>query len=140
MIEIALNNQQSCLEIDRQRLTSAAREILEELGPPHCQLSIAVVDNPSIHTLNRQYLQHDYATDVLSFLLEDDEHHLEGEVVVSAEMAVQQCDRFGWTAGDELLLYVIHGVLHLVGLDDHDEEARAKMRAAERTFLARFGL
>ncbi len=140
MIEIAVNNQQSCLEIDCQRLTAAAREILDELGPPDCQLSIAVVDNQAIHALNRQYLQHDYATDVLSFLLEEDEHHLEGEVIVCAEMAVQQCERFDWTASDELLLYVIHGVLHLVGLDDHDELARAKMRAAERTFLARFGL
>jgi probable rRNA maturation factor len=140
MIDIAVNNQQSSMEIDAQRLTSAARKILEELGPPSCQLSIAVVDNESIHALNRQYLQHDYATDVLSFLLEEDEKQLEGEVIVSAEMAQEQCQGFGWTADNELLLYVIHGVLHLVGLDDRDDEARAEMRAAEKRFLASFGL
>jgi probable rRNA maturation factor len=140
MIEIALNNQQSCLDIDTERLIAAARQVMQELGPPTCQLSIAVVDNDTIHALNRQFLQHDYATDVLSFLLENDAQHLDGEIIVSAETAVEQCHRFGWTAADELLLYVIHGALHLVGLDDHDEQARAAMRAAERRFLTDFGL
>jgi probable rRNA maturation factor len=140
MIEIALNNQQTRVDIDPQRLVAAAQKILEQLGRPRCQLSIAVVDNDAIHELNRQYLQHDYATDVLSFLLEDDEQQLDGEVIVSAEMAADQCHRFGWSEADELLLYVIHGVLHLVGFDDQDDAARAEMRAAERKFLAQFGL
>ncbi len=140
MIEIEINNQQAEVAVDSQRLVTAARQILEELGRPYCQLSIAVVDNASIHELNRTYLQHDYATDVLSFLLEDDQHRLDGEVVVSAEMAATQSRQYGWSAADELLLYVIHGVLHLVGLDDQTDEARAEMRAAEGKFLGRFGL
>ena len=69
------------------------------------ELSVAVVDDPTIHELNRQFLDHDYPTDVLSFLLERDGDALEGEVVVSADTRGPRRSN-GWPADDELLLYV----------------------------------
>jgi probable rRNA maturation factor len=103
-------------------------------------LSLAVVDDPTIHQLNLQYRKHDGPTDVLSFALESDDDHLEGEVIVSADRAATCAPRFGWSVEDELTLYVTHGVLHLVGYDDQSPEDRARMTARECYHLARLGL
>jgi probable rRNA maturation factor len=103
-------------------------------------LSIAIVDDATMHQLNRKYLEHDYPTDVLSFVLEREANRLEGEVVVSHDTAANCAVRYGWPADDELLLYVVHGMLHLVGFDDATPEDRAKMRSAEARYLAQVGL
>jgi probable rRNA maturation factor len=90
--------------------------------------------------LNRQFLEHDYATDVLSFVLESSPDGLEGEIVISADTAAAAAGKYGWRPHDELLLYSIHGALHLAGWDDADEEQAAAMRLRERHYLASFGL
>jgi probable rRNA maturation factor len=59
---------------------------------------------------------------------------------VEQQNAAREAERYGWTTDDELLLYVIHGCLHLVGHDDRTPEDRAAMRAAETRHLAEFGL
>jgi probable rRNA maturation factor len=139
-IEVA-NEQQSHV-IDEQRLKLGARRVLDEAGIAAGELSIAVVDDARMHELNRQYLAHDYPTDVLSFILEfdPDEQSLEGEVIVSADYAAREAIRYGWTVNDELLLYVLHGCLHLVGHDDTTPETKQAMRQAEARHLASFGL
>jgi probable rRNA maturation factor len=127
---------------DHSRLKKGVREILAEAGVRSGEISVAIVDDRRMQELNRQYLDHDYPTDVLSFVLEHDPTagSLEGEIVVSAEYAAREAERYGWTAGDELLLYVIHGCLHLVGHDDQTPQGRTAMRAAETKHLASFGL
>ena len=139
-IEIA--DDQSAHAIDHARLKRAVRSVLQAAGIRSAEISIAIVDDRRMHALNRQYLDHDYPTDVLSFILERDAStgSLEGEVIVSADYAAREATRYGWTTGDELLLYVIHGCLHLVGHDDHTPEGQAAMRAAEAGHLAEFGL
>jgi probable rRNA maturation factor len=139
-IVVEVSDNQSALAVDADRLKRASAAILADAGVVSAQLSIAVVDDPTIHELNRRYLDHDDPTDVLSFLLERDGNRLEGEIVVSADTAKRAAQRFGWPGNDELLLYVIHGTLHLVGFDDTTAEARATMRAAEHRWLAEFGL
>jgi probable rRNA maturation factor len=137
---IKIANQQGAVEVDRGRMRRAAAEILRDAGVDAPQLSIAIVDDATIHELNRRYLDHDYPTDVLSFLLERRGKRLDGEVVASAETALRCAAEYGWTADDELLLYVIHGTLHLVGHDDDTDEARSAMRREERRYLAMFDL
>jgi len=89
---------------------------------------------------HERYLGQQGPTDVLSFLLDEADGCLEGEVVVSAQTAVAQAGRFGWSAADELLLYVVHGALHLLGYDDATCPQRRAMRRRERRFVARLGL
>ncbi len=101
-------------------------------------LSLVVLDDNAIHAVNREHLAHDYATDVLSFLLNDDSESFHGEVIVSAETAARECGEFGQSAADELLLYVIHGTLHLVGYNDKSDDETAAMRAAEANYLQHF--
>ena len=140
MFEIDFANRQSSHPVNASQLLAAVRLILDEEGFREASISLAVLDDPTIHELNRRYLQHDDATDVLSFVLDSGPGRLEGEVLVSADTAAAASTRFGWTAEDELLLYVIHGTLHLVGYDDQTPADRAAMRDRERFYLAHFQL
>ena len=114
--------------------------IVRDAGCSEVTLSIAVVDDSTIHRLNREFLDHDEPTDVISFVLEREGERLDGEVIASAETAIAAAREIGWPAADELLLYVIHGTLHLVGFDDLTAEARAEMRGRERHYLALMGV
>ena len=103
-------------------------------------VSIAIVDDVTIGELNAQHLGHDWATDVISFVLDQSHHGLEGEIIASAETAARLCQSAGWTAADELLLYVIHGLLHVAGLDDLDAEQQRLMRTTEQECLLALGV
>lgn len=140
MISIEFANQQRVLSVDEARLRRAVLDVLEGASIAEAEISVALVDDATIHQLNRRYLEHDWPTDVLSFVLERDECRLEGQIVASAETAATAAAQFGWTPADELLLYVIHGTLHLVGVEDETPPQREEMRRREAECLARFGL
>jgi probable rRNA maturation factor len=127
---------------DRARLKKAVRLILEDAGIQSAEISIAIVTDEKMHELNRQYLQHDYPTDVLSFLLDRDEdsNSLEGQIIASSDYAAREAVNYNWTTDDELLLYVIHAALHLMGHDDITPAAKANMRQLEAQYLTQFGL
>lgn len=140
MIQITITNEQSALRIDRRQLTAAVRAALKTESLGDVRVSLAVVDDARIHALNRQFLDHDWPTDVLSFVLEQSEGGLEGEIVISAERAVAESARYGWGPQEELLLYAIHGALHLAGQRDAAPGERRAMRLREKECLARFGI
>src|SRR5207244_7400582 len=108
---------------------------------PEAEVSLAFGDNPTIHQLNKRYLQHDEPTDVLSFpLSEPNARRLAGELVIGAEMAKAQAESRGHLVEAELALYVIHGLLHLCGYDDKTPAAAAAMHRRERQYLQQLGL
>lgn len=139
-MRIVLNNQQQTLSLEPAQFEQVTAQILEDAGFTDGTLSIAVVDDPTIHALNVKFLEHDYPTDVLSFALEQRDHYLDGEVIVSADTASANAADYGWPAKHELLLYVIHGTLHLVGYRDKSDSETAAMRAAEAKYLAAAGI
>ncbi len=149
--QVEVLNQQDSVACDLSLLQQVVRSVLEQERVLWAAVSLVVVDNSTIHDLNRQFLDHDEPTDVLSFLLEcepaeraqsagGEGKRLEGEVIVSAEMAAQRAGEFGWRPCDELVLYVVHGVLHLCGYDDRTAEAQQLMRARERSILKNWDL
>jgi probable rRNA maturation factor len=85
--------------------------------------------------VNREYLQHDYPTDVISFDTTERDELLEGEVIASGETAERVAAENGWKSSDELLLYIVHGMLHVVGLDDTTAKKAKEMRQAERHYM-----
>lgn len=137
---IGINNQQTAHRVSTRQLRTAVKEVLSGEGVLRATVSLAIVDDPTMHRLNRDYLQHDYPTDVLSFVLDRDEGMLDGEIIVSADTAASSCSEYGWSSAEELALYVIHGTLHLVGYDDHSPADRRRMRAQEREYLGRIGI
>ena len=127
--------------LDYQALKAAARAVLEGEGVPAAKLGIAFVDNPHIHRLNNQFLQHDEPTDVLTFPYSvRGSKKLEGEIVIGFQVAEEQAKERGHALEHELTLYVIHGCLHLCGYHDHTERLSEEMRKRERHYLALLGL
>jgi probable rRNA maturation factor len=141
MGKIAIASPQEFVAPDRGRFREIVRAVLDGEGVADAEISLAFVDNPTIHRLNQRYLQHDEPTDVLSFPLSDPgAAKLAGELVIGVEVALAQAQERGHDVQAELALYVIHGLLHLCGHDDHDDADRRAMRERERHYLKLFGL
>jgi probable rRNA maturation factor len=112
--------------------------------PAATAVDLQVLDDAAIARLNAAHTGRAGPTDVLAF--PDDEPdpddgfvHL-GDVAVSAETARREAAARGVPPGEELLLYAVHGVLHLLGFRDGTEAERTAMRRAERQALARHGI
>src|SRR5262245_25276286 len=141
MGKIAIHSQQESVPIDRGRMRIIARTVLEGEYEPEADISLAFVDNATIHALNKRYLVHDEPTDVLSFpLSEPGARRLSGELVIGVEVAATQAQERGHDVQAELALYVIHGLLHLCGYEDHSETEVKEMRERERHYLQLLGL
>lgn len=126
---IHLTNEQSRVKIPAAKVRRLAAQILGRRN-----LSVAFVTNAAIRKINRKFLQHDFATDVISFPLGTD---LVGELVISAEYAAGEAKTRRIPVEEELLRYVAHGILHLLGYDDHRPADRAKMWKRQERELAR---
>ncbi|HMP05545.1 MAG TPA: rRNA maturation RNase YbeY [Lacipirellulaceae bacterium] len=124
---------------DVARLAAAVQCVLSDAAVASDAISGGIVGDPASHRLKRQFLQPHYPTDVLGLLLSPSPC-LEGEIIASADTAAREAASVGWTAADELLLYVVHGALHLVGHRDDAPAAIAAMRQCERAVLGRFGV
>lgn len=140
MLRIDISNEQSSLPIDLPIWRRWLRELLTAEGVRSGEISVAVIHDAQMHELNRKHLDHDYPTDVLSFVWERADARLDGEIIVSADTAIDRCREFGWSPWQELSLYVIHGALHLVGFRDKSAADQARMRAREQHYLQRFQL
>ena len=116
---IHLTNEQSRVPIPAAKIRRLAVQILGKKN-----LSVAFVTNAAIRTINKRFLKHDFATDVLSFPLGTD---LVGELVISADYAVGEAAKRGIPVEEELLRYVAHGILHLLGYDDHAPADKKEM-------------
>lgn len=98
---------------------------------------MAIVDGEEMAGLNEKYLGREGATDVLSFSLgeEDGGAYLLGDVVVCPQEAARRTELYGVGRGEEVLLALVHGILHLTGHDDEDEEGNREMDARQRALL-----
>ena len=140
-VSVEVNDAQSFLAVDPDAVARVVRVALDAEGVADASVSVALVDDAAIRAVNRRHLGHDWPTDVISFPLSDPgDDALSGELVVSAETALATARGAGVPAWDELALYLVHGLLHLCGHDDHGAEARGAMRRREGEVLARLGL
>lgn len=104
---------------------------------PVAELNVAIVDDERMAGLHEEFMGDNSPTDVLTFDLREDmdAEAIEGEIVVSADTARREADRRGLDPDEELTRYIIHGVLHLLGLDDHTTQERQRMRREENRVL-----
>ena len=118
---------------------------MAELGSPEAELGIVFVDDSRIRELNRRYLRRDKPTNVLAFSMREGEFpmlhpHLLGDLVISVETAERQSHRFGLSAGDMVILLIIHGILHLLGYDHLQSKKKAREMALKQKELLRLVL
>ncbi len=129
---VVVTNRQRRLKINSRLLAEITERALELVRDDQIHLGIVLVDDAAIAKLNAQYHDTPGATDILSF----DYGEEQGELIISVEHAVAQAKRYRTTPARELILYVVHGILHLHGYNDLTLRQRGRMRAAERRLVS----
>ncbi|RLS51875.1 MAG: rRNA maturation RNase YbeY [Planctomycetota bacterium] len=153
--QVDISDSQSAVQMSEVELLEVVAATLAAEGIVEAEISIALVDDPTIHEVNRTHLEHNYPTDVISFLFDSEMLNprsaqapgrrgnglrIEGEVILSGDTAVREAREYGWEPRAEVLLYLVHGLLHLCGYDDLSDEEQILMRRREREILALFQL
>lgn len=141
-IAVDVTDRQRTLRLGPRWLTGIVRRSLAREGIAAAEIGILLVNDRGIAALHERWLDVPGPTDVITFDLADgdDPDHLQGDIVVSTETAARTARALGWNPRHEAAYYVIHGLLHLAGYDDHDAADRRAMRARERVLLAACGL
>lgn len=140
-------------------LREAVEEVLRRHRSPAARISVVLVDDTDMTRLNRQHLNRNESTDVLSFDLRDGfsaaHHHqstadqeaadiegvaVDGEIILSVDTAAREARERGHACEAELALYAVHGTLHLLGYDDDQEDSAAAMHEVEDEVLAAIGV
>jgi probable rRNA maturation factor len=126
-----------------EALQQVADRLLEVLNLTHAELAVTLCDDAAIAELNGQWRNKPVPTDVLSFPQGDPLPGgpvLLGDVVISVDTAARQAEERGHELHDELVVLLVHGLLHLLGHDHDDDDERATMRDEEVRLLAALGL
>jgi len=161
-VEVFAADEQSAHPVDALRLVHLAKAVLAAQGvKADSELSMLFVDEEAMAELNKRFLGKDGPTDVLAFPLDDDDvveggrspdslgpgagmdaeadpPNLLGDVVVCPAVAARNAPDHAGTYDDEMALLVVHGILHILGMDHIDNEQAEAMEARERELLEQF--
>lgn len=112
------------LPLPEEAVERAVRAALRAEGHDDAELSVAFLDDAAITALNREYLDHDRPTDVISFALHGEGEPPLGDVYVGVDQALRQAAELGVDPREELLRLAVHGTLHVLGWDHPEGEER----------------
>lgn len=119
---------------------------LNYLKLENVMFNIIIVDNETIHSINKEYRGVDRPTDVISFALEDDtsfvqtEYRILGDIYISIDKAKEQADAYGHSLKREISFLTVHGLLHLLGYDHMTEEEEKEMFGLQELILDGYGI
>ena len=136
MIRICVFNAHPKCRISNAALANIARTVLRREGSRAAECNLIFVDDKRMVDLNGTFLDHWFATDVLSFPMHtDDEEAIEGEVYINVDQAGRQAREYGVSRRNELARLAIHGILHLLGYNDRTKAQRIRMSRLENRYL-----
>jgi probable rRNA maturation factor len=146
-MEIQIKNLQKKVLLNLPQIKKLTKAVLKFQEQHASQISLVFVSRQRICQLNKKYLKRPEATDVLAFDLSDapgpartfGRSILIGDIVVSTDAAIQNARIYQTSVSEELMLYIIHGILHLLGFDDHKTRDIHRMRQKEEALLQRLG-
>lgn len=134
-----MQNRQRTYPVNQKNLLRWARQILSLQKLDHAEMGIILVNNRQIRVYNRDYRKKDQPTDVLSFPMREGvggELHPDflGDVMISLERSAEEAILYGRSRREQLLILLIHGVLHLLGYD-HERSPKEERRMQRRERL-----
>ena len=143
-MSVLFRNSQKTVDLLPSSVTALAEFVLQQEGASEKEVSVLFIDDAEISELNVRHLGRSGPTDVLAFPMGgpgDVNLHPEilGDVAVSAERALAYAEEHGLNVESELSLYVIHGLLHLLGYDDVNGADARTMRRREKELLREAG-
>jgi probable rRNA maturation factor len=136
-------NRQRTKKINVRRLKQLIRELLAGLKIETAELGINLVATREMTLLNETFLGHEGSTDVITFNHHDgsgpetSESCLHGELFVCVDEAILQAKRFRCSWQSEIVRYIVHGILHLLGHDDLKAGPRRRMKSEENRLVRR---
>lgn len=134
MRPIVVKNAQRRLRINTSAVTQLVSFVLDAESVPTARgLNLVFTNDATIRRYNRQFLNHDYPTDVISF--PDSSDSSAGDIIISAQRAFAYTAQHNIPLPSELARYVIHGVLHCLGYSDTSPAARRRMFARQEALL-----
>ena len=123
----------------RRRDTSAwVKAVAASYGKKVGEIAYIFVDDEEILRVNREYLQHDYYTDIITFDYTEGDT-ISGDLFISLDTVRTNAEQYGKPYDEELHRVIIHGILHLCGINDKGPGEREIMEAAEDKALAMLG-
>ena len=138
-MSISIQNRQKLLTVDVGRVRRSLKRLLKELGFKDSEVSLLLVDDDQIREINKNYLQRDRPTNVISFAMTDgafgDVHpEILGDIILSVETAARDAMACDIDFMDEVEFLLIHGLLHLLGYNHENVESNEakKMKKLER--------
>ena len=137
-MKVEIANLQKHYKIKDNKIKQVVKEVLGKKSSS-AKLSFAFVDNNEIKRLNKKYFDSDDVTDVIAFPLNNHNNSLNGEIVVSVETAVDTAIKEDVDVEGEIVLYVVHGLLHLLGYSDVNREDAIIMHEKESMILKALG-
>jgi len=138
MTTVNISSSQKALRVPRKKIAALVEFVSDAESADLDEVDIAVVTSRRIAALNRRYLQHRGATDVLSFDLSQPPGGTAVQLIVCGELAVREARARDLGPQRELMLYIVHGLLHVLGYDDTTPKAAEKMRARQEELLEGF--
>ncbi len=140
-MKVDIRDLQDKVRLSKSKILRCARVALKFMSEDSAELSLLFVDDFYIKRLNRKYRKVNSRTDVLAFAMREGQglpkdSPILGDVVISAETAKREAKKRNIVFQGELDLYVVHGVLHLLGYDDESPRERKKMKAKEKEILS----
>ncbi len=136
-MEPKIHNFPPRLRGNEQDWTKLTLAILTHLELKPVSLNVVFTDDQTLKQMHTRYLNDPSETDVITFDL-GEESAIEGEIYISIERAEDQARTYGVTLDEEVLRLIIHGLLHLQGYDDLQEETRKIMKEQEDSLVAYF--
>jgi probable rRNA maturation factor len=137
--KVAISSAQKALRVGRKAIAELVAFVSAAQGYRVADADIAVVDSAKMAELNRRYLRHAWATDVLSFdLSQAPKIGLSVQLIVCGDVAAAEAASRGLTPSRELMLYIVHGLLHVMGYEDESIRGAVRMRARQEELLDRF--
>lgn len=122
-------------KIKKRETTKWIREVAATYGRKVGEVGYMFVDDEKILEVNNEYLGHNYYTDIITFDYNEG-NTLNGDLVISLDTVKTNAEKFGKTYDEELHRVIIHGILHLCGINDKGPGEREIMEAAENKALA----
>lgn len=122
-------------KIKKRETTAWIRAVAKSYGRRVGEVGYMFVNDDKVLEVNREYLGHDYYTDVITFDYDEDDV-VSGDVVISLDTVASNAHLFNKTYEEELYRVIIHGILHLCGINDKGPGEREQMEAAENKALA----
>ncbi|MEE9430161.1 MAG: rRNA maturation RNase YbeY [Melioribacteraceae bacterium] len=125
-------------KIDKREIHKIVSLLKNEFSFQVNDININIVTSEEIHKVNKEFLNHDFSTDIITFNYSEENNTLDTEIFISLEDAYSNSLKYKVSLDNELLRLIVHGVLHLLGYDDKDVNDKRKMKRMENKLVSKF--